>query len=168
MANVGIIGAGSWGCALATVLESNGHCVKVWSIVETEIAMLKEKHEHVDKLPGVKLADTITFTCDLKEAVGGMDMVVLAVPSPYTRSTAKSMAPFVKEGQIIVSVAKGIEEHTLMTLSDIIEQEIKAADVAVLCGPSHAEEVGAKLPTTLVARCAYQTDSRVCTESFYE
>lgn len=151
MANVGIIGAGSWGCALATVLESNGHCVKVWSIVETEIAMLKEKHEHVDKLPGVKLADTITFTCDLKEAVGGMDMVVLAVPSPYTRSTAKSMAPFVKEGQIIVSVAKGIEEHTLMTLSDIIEQEIKAADVAVLCGPSHAEEVGAKLPTTLVA-----------------
>lgn len=151
MAKVGVIGAGSWGCALASVLERNGHQVTVWSIVEQEISMLKEKHEHIEKLPGVKLAETITFTCSLQEAIEGMDLLVLAVPSPYTRSTAKSMAPYIGEGQIIVSVAKGIEEKSLMTLSDIIEEEIPAADVAVLCGPSHAEEVGAKLPTTLVA-----------------
>lgn len=151
MANVGVIGAGSWGTALAAVLDKNGHQVTIWSVLEDEIIMLKEKHEQVDKLPGVKLSDRILFTCDLKEAISDMDILVLAVPSPYTRSTAKSMAPYVKQGQIIVSVAKGIEEKTLMTLSEIIEEEISAADVAVLCGPSHAEEVGAQLPTTVVA-----------------
>lgn len=151
MAKVGIIGAGSWGTALAVMLDKNGHEVIIWSVIEAEIAMLKEQHEHLDKLPGVKISEKIRFTCDLKEAVEGMDMLVLAVPSPYTRSTAHSMAPFISDGQIIVSVAKGIEEKTLMTLSDLIEDEIKNADVAVLCGPSHAEEVGAGLPTTVVA-----------------
>lgn len=151
MARVGIIGAGSWGTALATVLNKNGHAVTLWSIMEDEIKMLREKHEHVDKLPGVKLSDQIVFTTDMETAVFGMDFVVLAVPSPYTRSTAKSMAPFVRQNQIVVSVAKGIEEETLMTLSEIIEEEIPAADVAVLCGPSHAEEVGAGIPTTVVA-----------------
>lgn len=151
MAKVGILGAGSWGCALATVLDSNGHQVYIWSVIESEIAMLKEHHEHIDKLPGVKLSERMEFTSDLKETITETDVLVLAVPSPYTRSTAKSMAQYVKENQLIVSVAKGIEENTLMTLSDIIKEEIPQAEVAVLCGPSHAEEVGAKLPTTLVA-----------------
>lgn len=151
MARVGIIGAGSWGTALAVVLTDNGHDVTLWSVLEDEIAMLKEHHEQKDKLPGVKLSETIEFTTDLEKAVFGMDLVVLAVPSPFTRSTAKNMAPIVRQNQIIVSVAKGIEENTLMTLTDIIEEEIPAADVAVLCGPSHAEEVGQRLPTTLVA-----------------
>jgi glycerol-3-phosphate dehydrogenase (NAD(P)+) len=91
------------------------------------------------------------FTADLGDAIGGKDYLILAVPSVFTRSTAKKMAPFVKEGQVIVCVAKGIEEDTLMTLSDIVEQEIPAASVAVMCGPSHAEEVGIGLPTTVVA-----------------
>ncbi len=151
MARAGIIGAGSWGTALSAVLSDNGHEVTVWSVIEDEIAMLKEKREHADKLPGVKLSEDIVFTTDLQQAVFGMDILVLAVPSPYTRSTAKSMAPFVRQNQIIVSVAKGIEEGTLMTLTDIIEEEIPAADVAVMCGPSHAEEVGLRMPTTLVA-----------------
>lgn len=151
MAKVGVIGAGSWGTALAANLCKNGHKVVIWSIMEAEIAMLKEKHEHIDKLPGVKLSEDIGLTCNLIEAIEGMDMMVLAVPSPYTRSTAHSMAPFVSKGQIIVNVAKGIEEKTLLTLSEIIEEEIPCADVAVLCGPSHAEEVGAGLPTTVVA-----------------
>lgn len=151
MAKAGVIGAGSWGCALAAVLDKNGHQVTVWSVIEAEIAMLKEKHEHADKLPGVKLSDKIVFTTDLKEAAEGMDLLILAVPSAFTRSTAKKLAPFICQGQIIVSVAKGIEETSLMTLSDIIEEEIPSADVAVLCGPSHAEEVGKELPTTLVA-----------------
>lgn len=108
------------------------------------------KHEHVDKLPGVKLPESMEFTTDLKKAIEGKDLLVLAVPSSFTRSTAKSMRVFVAEGQIIVNVAKGIEEHTLMTLSQIIEQEIPQADVAVLSGPSHAEEVGKDMPTTCV------------------
>ena len=151
MERVGVIGAGSWGTALAVVLAKNGHQVTVWSIIEDEITMLKEKHEHVDKLPGVKLPDSMEFTTDLEQAVQTSDMLVLAVPSIFTRSTAKSMAPFVKDGQIIVCVAKGIEETTLMTISDIVEQEIPNADVAIMCGPSHAEEVGVGLPTTVVA-----------------
>ncbi len=151
MAKTGVIGAGSWGIALAKLLHGNGHEVTVWSIVESEIAMLKEKHEHVDKLPGVKLPEDMVFTTDLEAAVDGMDYLILAVPSVFTRSTAKSMAPFVKQGQVIVCVAKGIEEDTLMTLSDIVSEEIPAAEVAVMCGPSHAEEVGIGLPTTVVA-----------------
>lgn len=151
MKKVGVIGAGSWGTALSVVLDKNGHKVTLWSVIEDEITMLKEKHEHVDKLPGVALSQEISFTTDLKETIEDSDMLVLAVPSVFTRSTAKSMAPFVKEGQIIVCVAKGIEEETLMTISDVVEEEIPQADVAVMCGPSHAEEVGIGLPTTLVA-----------------
>lgn len=150
MANIGIIGAGSWGTALAWLLTNNGHQVTIWSIVEEEIQMLKEHREQKDKLPGVILQETMIFTTDLEEAMKDKDVLVLAVPSPYTRSTAAKMAPYVKTGQKIVNVAKGIEEKTLMTLSEIIEQEIPNADVAVLSGPSHAEEVGKGIPTTIV------------------
>lgn len=151
MGKIGVIGAGSWGCALAVVLAKNGHSVTMWSIVEDEIKMLNENHEHLDKLPGVKLPENIEFTTDLEKAIADSEMLILAVPSVFTRSTAKSMAEYVKAGQIIVCVAKGIEEDTLMTISDVVWQEISDADVAVMCGPSHAEEVGIGLPTTLVA-----------------
>lgn len=151
MKKIGVIGAGSWGIALSKVLSDNGHRTTVWSVIEQEIDMLKEKHEHVDKLPGVILPETISFTTDLRETIKGNDMLVLAVPSVFTRSTAKSMAPFVEEGQIIVCVAKGIEEESLKTISQVVEEEIPRADVAVMCGPSHAEEVGIGIPTTVVA-----------------
>ena len=136
MSKVGIIGAGSWGCALAWLLHNNGNQITVWSIMEEEINMLKECHEHKDKLPGVILQEDMEFTTDLKMAVSDKDVLVLAVPSPFTRSTAVKMAPFITQDQKIVNVAKGIEETTLMTLSEIIEQEIPNADVAVLSGPS--------------------------------
>lgn len=151
MAKISVIGAGSWGTALALLLSKNGHEVNVWSIMEEEVNMLSEKREHTEKLPGVKLPESMTFTTDLEQSVKGKDLLVLAVPSPFTRSTSNSMCPFVEEGQIIVNVAKGVEEATLMTLSEIIEQEIPKAEVAVLSGPSHAEEVGRGLPTTCVA-----------------
>ena len=150
MANVGVLGAGSWGTALSVLLSDNGHQVTVWSIDENEVKMLDEKREHELKLPGVKLPDDMVITGDLESTIKGKDFLVLAVPSPFTRSTAQKMSPFVAEGQIIVDVAKGIEESTLMTLSRQIEQEIPQADVAVLSGPSHAEEVGRRLPTTCV------------------
>ena len=150
MADVSVIGAGSWGIALALVLAKNGNNVTVWSIVKEEIDMLNEKREHVDKLPGVPLPEDMVFTTDLEEAIKGKEVLVLAVPSVFTRSTANKMKEYVEEGQVIVNVAKGIEESTLMTLSEIIEEEIPQADVAVLSGPSHAEEVGRGIPTTIV------------------
>lgn len=151
MAKTAIIGAGSWGTALSLVLHTNGNEVTIWSKLEDEIKMLQEKHEHVDKLPGVRLPEDMVFTTDLAQAIKEKDYLILAVPSVFTRSTAKSMAPFVEKGQVIVCVAKGIEDDTLMTISDVVEREIPQADVAVMCGPSHAEEVGIGLPTTVVA-----------------
>ncbi|MBU9727045.1 NAD(P)H-dependent glycerol-3-phosphate dehydrogenase [Diplocloster modestus] len=150
MAKISIIGAGSWGTALAWMLNRSGHELTIWSIIPAEVEMLKNNREHRDKLPGVHLPESIRITGDLKQAVMDREVLVLAVPSVYTRSTAHSMSIYVSEGQRIVNVAKGIEEKTLFTLSDIIEEEIPQADVAVLSGPSHAEEVGRGLPTTCV------------------
>ena len=147
MAKVGIMGAGSWGTAISWLLTNNGHEVTVWSIDAREVEMLDQEREHKTKLPGVRLQDTIRFTNVIDQAIQGRDFVVLAVPSPFTRSTAQKMRPYVSDRQILVNVAKGIEETTLMTLSEQIEEEIPQADVAVLSGPSHAEEVGKGLPT---------------------
>ena len=148
---IGIIGAGSWGTALTWLLTNNGHNVTVWSALDAEIEMLKKDREQKSKLPGVILSEDTRFTTDLKAAVEGKDLLVLAVPSPFTRSTAARLKDVVEDGQIIVNVAKGIEENTLMTLSQIIEEEVPQAEVAVLSGPSHAEEVGKGLPTVIVA-----------------
>ncbi len=150
MAKIGILGAGSWGTALAVLLDNNGHRVQVWSTFEEEVRMLSDTHEHSEKLPGVKIPETISFTNDLEESTRDKDVIVLAVPSPFTRETARRIGKYLKQGQRVVNVAKGIEEATLMTLSDIIEEEIPQADVSVLSGPSHAEEVGRKIPTTCV------------------
>ena len=149
MAKVSIIGGGSWGIAIAVLLHKNGHQITVWSALESEIKMLQENHEH-KMLPGVKLAEDTVFTTDDREAVDGQDLLVMAVASAYTRQTAHRLSPLVAPGQKILNVAKGIEEHTVMTLSEIIEQEIPQADVAVMSGPSHAEEVGRGIPTTIV------------------
>ena len=150
MAKIGVIGAGSWGIALAKLLYKNGHEITVWSILEEEIKMLQINHEHKTKLPGVILPREMVFTTNLKATVENKDLLVLAVPSPFVRSTAKSLAPLVKENQIIVNVAKGIEEKSLLTMSEVISEEIPSAQVVVLSGPSHAEEVGRGIPTTIV------------------
>lgn len=150
MAKVSVLGAGSWGIALSKVLHDNGHEVTVWSIVEDEVKMLNEFHEHKDKLPGVILPEDIEFTTDLKKAVPERDALIMAVPSPYVRSTARLISPYVYNGQVIVNVAKGIEEDTLYTLTQIIHEEVPKAYLAVLSGPSHAEEVGKGIPTTCV------------------
>lgn len=166
MKKVGVIGAGSWGIALAKNLSDNGHKVTIWSIMEDEIAMLNEHREHLDKLPGVKLSEDMEFTTDIEKAITGKEMLVLAVPSIFTRSTANKMAPYVTEGQIIACVAKGIEENTLMTISEVVEDEIPQADVCVLCGPSHAEEVGAGLPTTVVVGATTRATAELIQDTF--
>lgn len=149
MAKIGILGGGSWGIALAVLLHKNGHDITVWSALEQEIQMLASTHEH-KMLPGVRLPEDMVFTTDDRQAVEEKDVLVLAVASAHTRKTANRLAAYVKPGQRIVNVAKGIEDHTLMTLSEIVEQEIPGADVAVLSGPSHAEEVSRGIPTTIV------------------
>ena len=166
MVKTALIGAGSWGTALSRLLADNGHEVTVWSVDEKEIRMLETEHEQKEKLPGVILPESIRYTLSLEEAVKGKDLCVIAVPSPFVRSTAARMKPFVTKGQIIVSVAKGIEESTLKTMSEIIEEEIPEADVAVLCGPSHAEEVGIGLPTTIVAGASTRKTAEYVQEVF--
>lgn len=150
MANISVLGAGSWGLGLALLLNNNGHNVTVWSVLNDEVVMLQTEREHKRCLPGVRIPDSITISGDTANVINNADVLVLAVASPYTRSTAKLIAPFVKEGQIIVNVAKGVEEHTLLTLCQIVEEEIPQAKVAVLSGPSHAEEVSRGIPTTCV------------------
>lgn len=150
MATIGIIGSGSWGLALAALLCGNGHEVTVWSAIGQEIDVLKETRS-LKTLPGLILSENISFTKELSEAMTDKELLVMAVPSIYVRSTSERMTPYCREGQIVVNVAKGIEEGTLMTLSAIIEQNLPMANVAVLSGPSHAEEVSRGLPTTCVA-----------------
>ncbi len=163
---IGVLGAGSWGTALAILLHENGHEVTLWSIDKREVAMIDEKREQVEKLPGVMIPDRIAVTNDVESSVTGKDMLVMAVPSIFVRSTSKMIAPYIKEGQLIVNVAKGIEEDTLMNMTDIIEDEIKQARVGVLSGPSHAEEVGRRMPTTVVAGAHDKATAEEIQEAF--
>lgn len=150
MAKISVLGSGSWGLALALLLHNNGHEVLLWSARPEDARKLRERRENPDRLPGVRLPDEIEILTDLERALKDVDVTVLAVASPYIRNTAHKMAPFVSRDQKIVNVAKGIEEKTLKTLSEVIEEEIPQGNVAVLSGPSHAEEVGRGLPTTCV------------------
>lgn len=150
MIKAAVLGGGSWGTALAILLANNGHEVTIGSVLKAEVEMLNMHREHVDKLPGVKLPDSIFITSDLQAACTDKDLIVFGVASPYVRSTAKLVAPFIKTGQVIVNVSKGIEESTLLTLSDVLKEELSSADIAVLSGPSHAEEVSRGIPTTVV------------------
>ena len=166
MSNVSFLGAGSWGTALAILLAKNGHNVTLWSAVEAEIKMLSEYREHKDRLPGVKLPDKIVVTNDLEKSCKGFDLIVFSVASPYVRNTARKAAVFMPEGQRIVNVAKGIEESTLKTLRDIICDEIPSADVSVLSGPSHAEEVSVDMPTTVVVGAENEASAAFIQEIF--
>ena len=150
MNKISVLGAGSWGTALAILLKNNGHDVILWSALEQEVEDLNRDREHKSKLPGVHIHDRIIITSDLEYAMKDRDVLVTAVPSSFTRATAHRMQEYITDGQIVVNVAKGIEESTLYTLSQVIEDELPTANVCVLSGPSHAEEVGRELPTTCV------------------
>ena len=150
MAKISVLGGGTWAIGLTIQLATAGHDVTVWSALESEIEMLSSTHAHVN-LPGATIPESVKYTLDDKEAVTDKDILVMAVASSFTRKTAKRIAPLVKQGQIIVDVAKGIEEGTLKTLSEQIEDEIPGAKVVALSGPTHAEEVSRFMPTTIVA-----------------
>jgi len=149
MASIGVIGAGTWGTALAVLLHNNGHQTAIWSALPEEIEEMTKTRRHKN-LPEITIPEEIFLTADLEEAMACKDVLIMAVPSVFVRSTAARMKPFLKKGQLVVDVAKGIEEGTLKTLSQVIEEELPEAETAILSGPSHAEEVSRGLPTTCV------------------
>ena len=150
MEKIGIIGSGTWGTAIGILLSNNGHEVTLWSAIPEEIEELKQSRRHPN-LPEAELPEGIRFTADLADAMEEKDLLIMAVPSVFVRQTAKKMNPLCRDGQLIVNVSKGLEEETLSTMSMILEEELPMAEVAVLSGPSHAEEVSRGLPTTCVA-----------------
>lgn len=154
MKKIGVLGAGTWGMALARMLCVNGHEVTVWSAIEQEVDQFSATRQHPN-LPGMIIPEQIVFTKDIANVCTGMDILLFAVPSVFVRATAKKAAPYVTDGQIIVDVAKGIEADTLKTMTQIIADEIKnpAVKLVALSGPTHAEEVAKDLPTTIVSAC---------------
>lgn len=155
MHNIGVLGAGTWGMALARMLHNSGHKVTVWSALREEVETFSATRRHPN-LPGMEIPAGIAFTGDVAVVCKEKDILLFAVPSPFVRSTARLAAPHVADGQIIVDVAKGIEADTLLTMTGIIAQELNnpAVKLVALSGPTHAEEVAKDLPTTIVSACA--------------
>lgn len=154
MTDVTILGAGSWGTALAVLLAKNGKRVKLWGRLEDGIEELNQVKENRRFLPGVQLPENISATANLAEALqGSVHNIVIAVPSQVVRSVTRQVNDLIPAEALIVSVAKGIENTSLMRLSEVIEEELgaKTRRISVLLGPSHAEEVGRDVPTAVVA-----------------
>ena len=149
---IGILGAGTWGIALARLLCNAGNDVVVWSAIESEIDTLSATRKHPN-LPGVELPEQLAYTKNIEDACKDKDIILFAVPSVFVRATAKRVAPYIVDGQIIVDVAKGIEEETLFTMTEIIADELKNPTIKLvaLSGPTHAEEVVRDLPTTIIS-----------------
>lgn len=165
MSKIGVIGSGTWGTALAVLLTGNGHEVELWSAVPAEVEALTATRRHPN-LGDTPIPEKIRVTGDIEQAMKDKELLVLSVPSVYVRETARRMAPFLKEGQVITNVAKGIEDTTLKNLSEIIEEELPTARVTVLSGPSHAEEVSRGLPTTCVAGAHRRQDAELVQNLF--
>ena len=168
MKKIGVLGAGTWGMALARMLCNSGHEVTVWSALEREIDEFSATRRHPN-LPGMVIPDAIAFTKDMKTVCTGKDILLFAVPSPFVRATAAKAAAYVADGQVIVDVAKGIEASTRMTMSQIIEDEIKNPTVRLvaLSGPTHAEEVAKDMPTTIVSACADPEAAKLVQDVFF-
>ena len=156
MKRIGILGAGTWGMALARMLTVSGNDVLVWSAIEKEIDDLSTTRVHPN-LPQMKIPEELRFTKSIEEVCKDKDILLFAVPSVFVRSTAAKARPYVADGQIIVDVAKGIEPDTLYTMTEILADELgreggpKNIRLVALSGPTHAEEVAIDLPTTIVS-----------------
>ncbi len=147
---IAVIGSGSWGCAASILLAKKGYDVYLWSWQQEETDRLAKDRENTLVLPGKKFPDNIICSHDMELCVKDADLIVTVAPSPATRTTAKQLASFVKAGQVIVNLSKGLEDGTLLRLSEVYKEEIPQATIAVMSGPSHAEEVSEFMPTTNV------------------
>ena len=169
MTKIAVFGAGTWGIALARLLAVNGRDVTVWSAIPAELKSLSTTRRHPN-LPGMELPSAMHYTADIAEACTGRDILLFAVPSPFVRSTAKKAAKYIPDGQLIVDVAKGVEDKTLMTMSEIIEDELtkakRTARVVALSGPTHAEEVARDMPTLIVAASEEEAAAKAVQKAF--
>lgn len=150
MKTVAVVGSGSWGTALAVQLHTAGNKVILWSFKEEEAENIRKNNENTEFLPGVKISPDIEVT-SVDSDVDKADMLIFSTPSKFTRNMAERFKGHVKQGKIIVSVAKGFEEGSLLRLSQVIKEVIPQCRVAALSGPSHAEEVGKGMATAIVA-----------------
>lgn len=149
MKNIGIIGAGSWGTALGLTLSNKGHNVKICDVDKAHVAEMREHGENVKYLPGLKFGENMKVVDSTEEALEGADITLFSAPAQHFRSAFEAAIPFLNDDMTVVNVAKGIEQHTLMRMSEIayiLKPDVK---YVVLSGPSHAEEVGRFLPTTV-------------------
>ncbi len=150
--NISILGAGTWGCALARLLHLNGHAVTLWSSNPSHAAQLSQTHRH-PKLPEVSLPEALRYTTRLDVACRDTELLLFATASNYIRPTAEATKPYIVPQSLIVSAAKGIEAGSLYTMSQVIEDALAPIPVrmAAISGPTHAEEVARDMPTAMVA-----------------
>lgn len=148
---IAVIGGGSWGTALAISLSGNGHVIKLWDIDKTHLEELSKNRENIRYLPEVKFPDNLHVSFSEEEAIDGADIVLFSAPAQHFRSALEGALPYLKPEMILVNVAKGIEQKSLKRMSEIAREKLPDARYVVFSGPSHAEEVGRGLPTTVVA-----------------
>ncbi len=147
---IAVIGSGSWGSAVTSLLASKGYKVYLWSWKEEETLNLRRDRENKEFLPGVMLDGDITFSNDMQECVEDAELIVLATPSHAIRNTVRNLAKYIKQEQILLNISKGLEPKTLKRLSEVIKDEIPNVRLGIMSGPSHAEEVGRKMATANV------------------
>jgi len=167
--NVAVIGGGSWGTALAILLANKGADVDLWARNPQRIAEINQQRTNKHYLPDVVIPETLTGTTDLEQAVYGKDAVVLAVPSQAVRGMVKELAPLFNRKPIVINTAKGIEKETGLRLSQVMAEELPQGlkrKLAVLSGPSHAEEVSRQLPTAVVATGVEKTVAHAVQDLF--
>jgi glycerol-3-phosphate dehydrogenase (NAD(P)+) len=166
---IAVLGAGSWGTTLAILLTDNSHSVTLWSYRASDVEAMRSLHENPDFLPGISIPPSVGVTHDLEEALRGADMVVGAVPSQYLRNVIGQARQSLSPEMTIVNVAKGVENGTLMTMSEMIQDVLPGHDpskIATLSGPSHAEEVSRKIPTTVVVASSEIETARSVQKTF--
>ena len=170
---IGILGSGTWGVALARLLQRNGHQVTVWSKFQAEVDALNSSRVHPN-LPGLTISGDIAFTSDMRSVCQDKDILLFAVPSVFVRSTAAVAAEFIPDGQIIVDVAKGIEPDTLLTMTEVIQDELNKdgrhgnVKLVALSGPTHAEEVALDMPTSIVSACTDMDVAETVQDTFMD
>ena len=166
-----VLGAGTWGTALAALLARGEHEVTLWSAIPRELEALKSTGAHPN-LPDAQIPDSIIYEKDISVAIPGHELILFVVPSKFIRATAALVAPYLDDGTILVSAAKGLEEGTLGSMTDLIEDEVRknrpdiSYKVAALSGPTHAEEVAKGLVTSIVAACEDEQISMSIAEAF--
>jgi len=151
---IAVLGAGGWGTTLAILLAERSHAVSLWSYRPEDARRIHTSRENAPFLPGIKIPHEVLVTSDLSEAVNGREMIVAAVPSQFLRSVVAGLQGVRLDSTILVNVAKGVENGTLMTMSEMLHDTLRSvspSSIVTLSGPSHAEEVSRKIPTTVVA-----------------